>query len=306
MARNSELRHTSQPMPRDIEDPRLLPEPVDAAADAVNDELLPAPATASPTADEAVQDLWMRWRRGADAEARDQLIRHYLPFARMMAATTYARRTHNDIEFAEYMQLASVGLIEAVDRFDPAQGVQFKTFASKRVHGAVLNGLTRLTEKNQQIAITMRLRQERLEAAKEAAAEAVEDTRAAGGTRRADQLFRYLAEVGIGMALGILLEDTGMVDTEAFGNEASAPSPEISYFRRTEIRQMQQVMRDAVGRLSEQQKVVIRYHYLQEIPFDEIAATMGVTRGRISQLHRQGLLRLRELLSDDARCDVLA
>lgn len=254
--------------------------------------------------------LWIRWRKDGDEAAREQLIGHYLPYARMVAATVYGRRTHNDIEFDDYLQLARVGLLEAVDRFEPGQGAQFKTFAAKRVQGAVLNGLTRLTEKNQQISVGMRLRQERLEAVKEAAAEEASqessgsDASVSNSSRSADKLFKYLAEVGIGLALGVMLEDTGMVDAEAFDGEGHTPSPEVSYFRKTEILQLRAVLRDLVGQLSEQQRNVIRRHYLQEIPFDEIAAAMGVTRGRVSQLHRQGLLRLRELLGKDARCDV--
>lgn len=253
------------------------PEPVEAA---------------DPTA-----SLWARWRRDRDEAAREHLIGHYLPYARMVAATVYARRTHNDVEFDDYLQLARVGLLEAVDRFEPDQGAQFKTFAAKRVQGAVLNGLVRLTEKNQQISVRMRLQQERLEAVKEAAA-------SAAPVRSPDKLFKYLADVGIGLALGVLLEDTGMIDAEAFESGGQAPSPEVSYFRKTEIVQLRTVLRDLVGQLSEQQRLVIRHHYLQEVPFDEIAALMGVTRGRVSQLHRQGLLRLRELLGRDARCDV--
>ena len=249
--------------------------------------------------------LWERLRQHDDGHARDVLVRHYLPFARMIAASTYAKRTHNDIEFAEYMQLASLGLVEAVDRFDPTFGAQFKTFASKRVQGAILNGLVKLTEKNQQIAIKVRLQNERLQAAKEAAAESVGPLDESDGTRRPDQLFRYLAEVGIGVALGVLLEDTGMVDGEAMGNESLAPSPEVSYFRRTEVLHMQRIIRNAVDALSDQQRLVISYHYLQEISFEEIAAIVGVTRGRISQLHRQALLRLRELLSDNERPEPL-
>ncbi|WP_307581296.1 sigma-70 family RNA polymerase sigma factor [Variovorax paradoxus] len=251
--------------------------------------------------------LWACWREERDAAAREQLICHYLPYARIVAATVFARRTHSDVEFEDYLQLARIGLVEAVDRYDPDQGAQFKTFAAKRVRGAVLNGLVSLTEKNQQISVKMRLRQERLEAAKDAAEHAV--AYEGGGapeapSRSGDKLFRYLAEVGIGLALGILLEDTGMVDAESFGSETHAPSPEVSYFRKTETHQLRTVLHGLVERLTEQQRRIIQYHYVQEIPFDEIATTMGVTRGRISQLHRQGLLRLRELLGDDARCDV--
>lgn len=273
-------------------------------------ELLKEPDLSAP--------LWARWRTAGDESAREALIRHYLPYARMMAAGLYGRRSHNDVEFEDYLQLARVGLIEAVDRFDPAKGNQFNSFASKRVHGAILNGLVRLTEKNQQISVLMRLRQERLASIKEAAAHDEADATAesdaanssprpdAATARSADKLFKYLAEVGIGIALGILLEDTGMVDAEAFDGEevAHAPSPEVSYFRRTEIVQLGTLLRSLMDRLSDHQKTVIRYHYLQEVPFDEIASRMGLTRGRISQLHRQGLLRLRELLGKDARLDV--
>lgn len=253
--------------------------------------------------------LWRCWREAGDEAARTQLIEQHLPYARMMAATVYGRRTHNDIEFSDYLQLARIGLIEAVDRFDPAQGAQFKTFAAKRVQGAILNGLPRLTEKNQQISTMMRLRQERVEAVKEAASEeTTSDSESTPGEsappRDADKLFRYLAEVGIGIALGVLLEDTGMVDAEAFGSDDHSPSPEISYFRKSEINQLRTVLRGLVDQLNDRQKTVIRYHYLQEISFSEIAASMNLTRGRVSQLHREGLSRLRELLGKDARCDV--
>jgi len=281
------------------------PQLFDAAADLLENTADALPDVGDPTA-----VLWVRWREGQDETAREQLICHYLPYARMVAATVYSRRTHNDVEFADYLQLARVGLLEAVDRFEPGQGAQFKTFAAKRVQGAVFYGLTPPTEKNQQISVSVRLRQDRLGAVKEAAADETAGEDQAGGApasasaRSTDKLFKYLAEVGIGLALGVMLEDTGMVDAEAFDGNGQVPSAEVSYFRKTEIVQLRTVLRDLVSQLSEQQRLVIRHHYLQEIPFDEIAALMGVTRGRVSQLHRQGLTRLRELLGKDARCDV--
>lgn len=76
-----------------------------------------------------------------------------------------------------------------------------------------------------------------------------------------------------------MLEDTGMVDAQAFDGDAHTPSPEVSYFRKSEIEQLRSVLRSLVDRLTEQQRLVIRHHYLQEAPFDDIAAMMGVTRG---------------------------
>lgn len=271
------------------------------------------PAVAStlmelPEAD-VLGSLWARWRLDADIFARDQLVIHHLSYAKMMAATLYGRRTHDDVEFDDYLQFARIGLIEAVDRFDPSQNAQFKTFAAKRVQGAILNGLARFTEKNQQIALRMRLREERLEAVKVAASSQVASEEPAGAgspslPRQPDEIFRYLAEVGVGLALSVLLEDTGMVDSGMLDDARQVPSPEVSYFRQSEIAQLRSVLRSLVDRLSEQQRMVIHQHYLQEVPFDEIARRVGVTRGRVSQLHRQGLSRLRELLGKDARFDV--
>jgi RNA polymerase sigma factor for flagellar operon FliA len=70
---------------------------------------------------------------------------------------------------------------------------------------------------------------------------------------------------------------------------------------------MAQLQRRLVGMvdlLSPQQRTVIRYHYLQDHSFEDIATLMSVTRGRISQIHRQGLSALRLRLAADASCDV--
>jgi len=251
--------------------------------------------------------LWLRWTQFQDSAARAALAERYLDFARMLAATAFARRTHNDIEFGDYFQLASLGMLEAIDRFDPNREIQFRTFASKRIQGAILNGLEKLTEKNQQISIQRRLRKERLASMKEQAsfhlaAERAVPAKASDDTP--DALFRYLAEVGIGIALGVLLEGSGMVDAEAFGSNAAGASPEAQYFRDDEIRVLQRAVKDMVAQLADKERAVIQSHYLHEVPFERIAKSMGVTRGRVSQLHSQALGKLRSALNGRSYADM--
>jgi len=258
-------------------------------------------------ASRAENALWRRWHGESDIVARDELIRTFLPFARVIAASTYAQRTHDDIAFDEYLQLSSVGLIEAVDRYDPAGGAQFKTFAAHRMRGAVLNGLKNLTEKNQQIALRIRLRKERVTEIKSAAREdeaiphVAEDPTS---PKAQDALLRFLTDVGIGLALSILLEDTGMVLAQDPADRPVAPSPEIVYFQKTGIMRLQDQLRELVDRLTDQERRVVRYHYYQELPFDEISVAMEVTRGRVSQLHRQAIAKLRKLVAKGPPCDV--
>ena len=231
---------------------------------------------------------WSGWRDLKDVACRERLISHYLSYARIVAASYYRRRFHDEIEFEEYLQLASVGLLESIDRFDPSHGVQFKTFAARRMHGAILNGLEKVTEKQQQIAFRKQLQADRRDSLKHGGT--------AGGVKKnaPEDLFRNLANVGIGLALAYLLEGTGMIDAQEEGAEHHG------YYQRVELRQLQQRIRELVDELSEQERTVVRCHYLQEMQFSDIATMLGLSKGRIAQVHRQALERLRSTLQGRA------
>ena len=246
----------------------------------------------APASEEPEDELWRQLREG-DITAREALIERYRPFARIVAATYYGRRIDDDIEFDDYHQWGLVAMIESLDRFDATRGVQFKTFASRRMHGAILDGIESATEKQRQIAMRRRLRQERVAATLEAAkANAVQDEDDVA------QAFRVLAEVGIGLALGLMLEDSGMM----------APAPDAVMpdhaYAQAEQRQLTRSVREAVKSLSEQEQVVIRCHYLEEQMFIDVARTLGLTKGRVSQIHRQALEKLRRLMSATDALDV--
>lgn len=240
--------------------------------------------------------LWRRLRGAADAAAREQLLELHMPYARVIAATLYAKRFHDEIEFADYLQLASIGLLEAMDRFDPDRGAQFRTFASRRMRGAVLSGIERLTEKQQQIAARERIRSERVESAKEMAMES-SGTGGAVSARTPEQLFRYVSEVGVGLALSWMLEGTAML-------EAAERSESHPFYRSVAIEQFRRRLMQSIDALPVQERTVVRSHYMQEIPFDQIAASMNLSKGRISQIHKQALLRLRATVTDHGGLDV--
>lgn len=235
--------------------------------------------------------LWDDWLQRGDLSARERLISHYLSYARIVAASYYRRRFHDEIEFAEYLQFASVGLLESVDRFDPARGVHFKTFAARRMHGAILNGLEKVTEKQQQISVRKQLQAERRESIKGEDAEK-------NGKDDPDALFRKLANVGIGLALAYLLEGTGMVDV------AQEQPGHHHCYQHIELQQLRQRVRELVDGLSEQERTVVRCHYLQEMPFTDIATMLGLSKGRIAQVHRQALERLRGAVNASGDLDI--
>jgi len=236
---------------------------------------------------EAEYVLWRRFREQGDQRARAALLALHLPYARVVAASYHAKRRNDEIEFCDYSQLATLGLIESIDRFDPAVGVLFKTFAARRMHGSILNGIEQLTEKQQQIAAGQRLAAQYRFAIKNTVCRSEETE--LPKLRGSDQVFQITSEVGLACALAWILDGTGMFRSA----EAYETMP---FYEGVELEQTRQHLLDLVDSLPPQERRVIRSHYFQEIAFVEIARSMRLTSGRISQIHKQGLTRLSEVL----------
>jgi RNA polymerase sigma-B factor len=79
------------------------------------------------------EELLRRYRDAGDLRARDELVERYLPFARGLAA----RYAHTDEPLADLVQVASLGLLKAIDRFDPAIGRKFTSFAGPTILGEI-------------------------------------------------------------------------------------------------------------------------------------------------------------------------
>jgi len=228
-----------------------------------------------PEAD--VHQLWRDFSRSPDQENRDRIVSVYTSFARMLAAKLYAKRQVREIEFDEYLHYALLGLLESIDRYDPTQGAAFQTFASARIAGAVLNGIEKHSEYQQQVALRTRIRKER-----------VQSLQSDAGRENSTSLFEELADIAIGLAVGYMLDGSGMYQE---GCHVQARTG----YDKAEFGQLCEILRRLVDALPEQQKKVVKYHYFFAHGFDEIGLLLGVTKGRVSQVHKKALLQLRVL-----------
>jgi RNA polymerase sigma factor for flagellar operon FliA len=233
--------------------------------------------TALPTFERA---LWARLESEATASAREAVFAHYLPYARAVAAQLYAGR--DDVEFKDFLQLACIGLLESIDRFEPERGVKFETFCTPRIKGSVLAGITRLSDGQEQVSLQRRLRCERLTSL-ELEPEPEPESRG-----RPDDAFHTLASIAVGLAIGFLLDDTGLVEAQT-----AIPTPYGNAYQTIAWRQTRERLHSAVDRLAQRDQKIIRYHYFHGLGFEQIADILGLTKGRISQLHRAALLELR-------------
>lgn len=219
--------------------------------------------------------LWRRFRYESDDQCREQIFTLHVPLARMIARGEFRRRPPYGLEQADFDHLAFNGLLEAIDRYDPLQGAPFDAFARKRIKGAISDGLTKSSEGGAQYAYRRRIEIERVNALRP-------------GPSELENPFNALADLAIGLAYGLIAEGAlqSAVDPrsglEAYDNVA---------WRDLELRILQDI-----ETLADNERTVLKQHYLNDVPFQEIARLLGVSKGRVSQIHRAALNRLRARL----------
>ncbi|MGH8038005.1 MAG: sigma-70 family RNA polymerase sigma factor [Pseudomonas sp.] len=224
----------------------------------------------------AVDALWPLVDAAESAISRERIFLHYLSYARSIAARLFASRLRDDVQFDDFMQFAGLGLLECIDRFDSSRGVSFKTFCTARIRGSILSGVERLTDAQAQISFQRRAQRERL---------------ASLMPEKASDPFERLSELAAGLAIGFMLDDTGMFQASTH-DHASVPGN--TGYEAVAWQQERAAVTLALDSMPERLGAVIRYHYLQSIPFTQIAALLGVSRGRVSQLHTAAMSLLRE------------
>jgi RNA polymerase sigma factor for flagellar operon FliA len=182
-------------------------------------------------------------------------------------------RSSDDIEFNDYLQLAMLGLVESVQRYDPDKGASFSTFANYRIKGALLNGLEKTTELRDQIAYFRRSRRARISSITD------HDVNGKGDK------FSKLVSVTIELALSFMLEDAGfLIKEEPVCDEL---------YERESTRILSNQLSEIIDQLPVKEKLIIRNHYFHAMSFEDIATLFGVTKGRVSQLHKRALTMIR-------------
>lgn len=229
------------------------------------------------------RELWLRFAASGDAALRTELVDHYLPLARMLAAWLYRRRGGLPAEFADYLQSAVLGLIEAVDRFDPSRNVPFQFFAARRIRGAVLDALASMSEQHAQV-----MRRGAVE--KRVAALAPSET------ERGDAL-QDMVDLALNLSVGFMLQGSGMYRD---GEDETDLRAYDDYARR----ELSQSFARLLPLLPRRQASLLRYHYFFGIELAELARMLDLSPSRLSQLHRQALGNLRTLYRTDGRLDL--
>lgn len=200
-----------------------------------------------------------------------------------------ARKVRSELdlrcELDDLVAYGLTGLLQARKRFDPARGVQFRTFAYYRIRGAILDGVRRMAFMPRAAHRRMRLAE-----ATDAVAEPLGEARGATGVGPS----RAAAGEALDDALGKI---SAAFTLSALGQDAESPAETpADVLVAAEVGHR---VRDAVGRLPDRERALVEGFYFHGRRFDEVAAELGISKSWASRLHTKALSRLRGILDGD-------
>jgi RNA polymerase sigma factor for flagellar operon FliA len=229
-------------------------------------------------------------------QKRDELILTYAPLIKYIA-TRLASRLPAHVALDDLISSGIIGLIDAIDKFDLAKNVQFKTYAEFRIKGAMLDEIRALDW----VPRSVRGKSSQLENAYHVMEQKL------GRAATDEEMTQYL---GITLAeFHVLLDETKTV-TFMDIDLLKQNSPEmrganfddlleqtnIDPFTALSFAQIRGLVAQAITELSEKEKLVISLYYFEELTMKEIGLVLDYTESRISQMHSKAVLRLRAKL----------
>lgn len=235
-------------------------------------------------------EFWKRYRARGDESAREEIITRYAHLAKYVV-DRLSFPSNGAAGYDDLIGHAVIGLIDAVDRFEPERGIKFETFAIPRIRGAVIDALRVLDWAPRSV------RKHETEIRDAFARVEAELGRAASDREVADRLGISVEELQerltlVGQSSLLSLDEalaSGFDYDEAFRDSgADDDNPYLEAQRADQAR----LLAEAIEDLPERERTVIALYYSDGLTLKEIARVLGVTESRVCQLHSKATLRL--------------
>jgi RNA polymerase sigma factor for flagellar operon FliA len=245
-----------------------------------------------------LRDLWRRYKEEGDEGARERLVVAYSPMVKFVAGRLGAGLPSH-VEDADLISYGLVGLIGAIERFEPERGIKFETFAMTRIRGAIIDELRSLDW----VPRSVRSRAREIEAAQaklehELQRAPTEAELASKLNMIEEELQSALLEIANSSVYAL---DELWTVSDASGDQVSlldtiaddsAADPQEA-LASTEVKDL---LTEAISSLPEREQLVVALYYYENLTLREIGEVLGVTESRVSQLHTKAVMRLKSHL----------
>jgi RNA polymerase sigma factor for flagellar operon FliA len=251
------------------------------------------------TQPEDTKTLWQQYRKTKDQGIRDRLILTYAPLVKYVAGRLGSGLPAH-VDENDLVSYGLLGLIGAIERYDPDRDVKFETYAIARIKGSIIDELRALdwvprsirsrardieraiadlesklgrTPTDEEVSAKLGITEEEFD---DSLSEISRSSIAA-----LDELWTISSSGGDQVALIDTIEDT------------QGPEPQAA-LAETELKE---ALAESISRLPERERLVVTLYYYEELTLREIGEVLGVTESRVSQLHTKAILRLKARLA---------
>jgi len=237
----------------------------------------------------------------SDFDERQHLLTENLPEVRYIARRIHDRLPSH-VPFEDLVHAGILGLIDAVDKFDPARNVQLKSYARFRIRGAILDSLRQMDWSPR----NLRRQARRIEEANRDLS--AELGRAPSEGEIAAKLGMQLSEFQqlLGDLRGLDLGSLQGPADDSSGEPEAAPvaqRAEEDPFHLTFRSEMRNLLAQAISELDDKEQQVLGLYYLEELTMKEVGAILDIGESRVSQIHTAALIRLRSCLQGRIKSD---
>lgn len=240
--------------------------------------------------------LWEDYGRTKSLDLREKIILEYAPLVKVVAGRLSMYLGYN-VEYDDLVGYGVFGLIDAIDKFEPAKAVKFETYASLRIRGAILDQIRKMdwiprTIRQKQKKIDMVMKEIEAETGKSATDEEV--AKALGISD--NEFYDWQSQMKITgiVSLNEFLEQGSDVSNEKGGISKGFEGPE-EVLEKSELKKM---LAEALELLTEKEKKVILLYYYEELTLKEISNILEVSESRISQLHTKALQKMKSKMGN--------
>src|SRR4051794_12602156 len=247
------------------------------------------------------QTLWLEYRRTGDQGLRDRLILTYAPLVKYVAGRLGSGLPAH-VDEGDLVSYGLLGLIGAIERYEPDRDVKFETYAIARIKGAIIDELRAMDWVPRSVRSRAREIERAIGALEAKLGHAPTDEEIAKRVGiTVEELEDSLTDIARSSiaALDELWTVSGQGDQVSLLDTLEDPESvrPADALDETELRE---ILGDAISRLPEREKLVVTLYYYEELTLREIGEVLGVTESRVSQLHTKAILRLKARLAGAA------
>ncbi len=242
--------------------------------------------------EQPIEVLWNRYLSTRSVDLRNRIVVHYSSLVHAHAARL-SRKLPAQVSYDEICSAAFDGLIEAVEAYDPERKAKFETFCQQRISGAVMDWLRSLDPQSR----TVRTFEKKRMLAKEALGADMEFTPSQADLARRLEIsfdrYDYLSR------LSQLGKEVHLSAMEPAGNRRSDGASHTWDIRdvKTEdpaIKVSRELLAEHLTKgLAREERLVLQLYYFEDMTMAEIGSVLNLSESRVSQIHKEILLRLR-------------